>query len=78
MSRFINVKEIKEDLGFNYNYVYDLLTLGYIKNFKVGRNYRILRKDYEEFLEKLQNQKLPSYEELRKRAVAARRERSAT
>ncbi len=75
MSRYITVKEMAKDYGCNENYIYDLLAVGYIRNSKVGRNYRVLRKDYEEFLEKCLD--LPPYEELRKRAVAARKERRA-
>jgi len=76
MSIYITVKEMAKIYGCNENYIYDLMAVGYIRNSRKGRGYRVLRKDFEEFLEKRLD--LPSYEELRKRAVAARRERSAT
>ena len=76
-ARFITVKEISDNLGCNVNYVYDLIAIGLIKNFKVGRGYKIMRVWYEEFLVYAETHDLPSYETARLQAVAARKERSA-
>lgn len=73
---FITVEEIKADLGTNENYIYDLLALQIIRNFKVGRAFRIKRESYEEFLNYCETHDLPGYEKLRNKAVIARAKRN--
>ncbi len=73
---FITVEEIHNDLGTNKNYIYDLLAMQMIRNFKVGKTFRIKREAYEEFLEYCETHDLPGYEELRKKAVIARAKRN--
>ncbi|MBQ8979987.1 MAG: excisionase family DNA-binding protein [Eubacterium sp.] len=73
---FITVAEIAADLGVNKNYVYDLIELGYIKSFKIGRNFRIKMSSYEEFLTYTDSNDLPSYEQARFAAERIRKRRS--
>lgn len=73
--KFITVAEIADDLGVNKNYVYDLIELGIIKSFKIGRNFRIKMSSYEEFLTYTDSNYLPSYEQARFAAEKIRNER---
>lgn len=70
MNKLITVAEMAETLGTNKNYVGDLLTAGYIKHMRVGRNYKVKKEWFEEFIESTED--LPSYKELQIKAKIAR------
>lgn len=70
MNILITVAEMAEMLGTNKNYVCDLLTAGYIKHIRVGRNYKVKKEWFEEFIESTKD--LPSYKELQIKAKIVR------
>lgn len=53
----LSAKETGEYLGIGENTIRSLCVLGKIKHFKVGRNYRITKKDAEEFAQRLADDK---------------------
>ncbi|MDD6673123.1 MAG: excisionase family DNA-binding protein [Eubacteriales bacterium] len=70
MNTRITVAEMAEELGSNKNYIGDLLTAGYIKHIKVGRNYKVKREWFDEFIGS--TPVLPSYRELQIQAKLIR------
>lgn len=75
MIKQITVSQMATEFGSNKNYIYDLLTLGYIKHIKAGSKYKVKLEWWEEFLSK--DIELPSYAEASESARKIRNAKGA-